>query len=71
MVETKEWLLTAEDRCDACPSQAYVHIKGISGDLMFCSHHYNKMSGEKLSAFAFETIDERERLIENRLQGDD
>jgi hypothetical protein len=70
VVETKEWVLTAEDRCDSCGAQAYVQIKGISGELMFCAHHYNKASGDKLNSFAFETIDERERLIENRLRGE-
>lgn len=38
---------------------------------MFCAHHYNESDGEKLQAFAFEVIDERERLIENRLVGSD
>ncbi len=71
MVETKEWVLTTLDRCDSCDAQAYVLVKGISGELMFCAHHYNKVSGDKLDSFAFETIDERDRLIENRLQGDD
>lgn len=70
MVETKDWLLTGLDRCDACGAQAYVYVKGISGDLLFCAHHYSKAEGEKLKAFAFETIDERERLIENRTKGD-
>lgn len=72
MVETKEWVLTASDRCDGsgCAAQAYVLVKGVSGELMFCSHHYNEVSGEKMSAFAFEVIDERERLVENRLKGD-
>lgn len=71
MVETKEWVLTAADRCDSCGAQAYVQVRGISGELMFCSHHYNKASGDKLESFAFEVIDERERLVENRLKGDD
>lgn len=71
MVETKEWVLTTLDRCDSCGAQAYVQVRGISGELVFCAHHYNKASGDKLDAFAFETIDERDRLIENRLQGDD
>lgn len=71
MVETKEWVLTALDRCDGkdCAAQAYVLVKGVSGELYFCGHHYNKTNGDKLQAFAFEIIDERERLIENRLQG--
>jgi hypothetical protein len=70
MVETKEWVLTAQDRCDSCGSQAYVRVTGVTGSLDFCGHHYTK-NETKLAAFAFETVDERERLIENRLQGDD
>jgi hypothetical protein len=73
MVETKEWVLQASDRCDgpSCLAQAYVKAIGVSGELFFCGHHYNKFSGPKLEAFAYEVIDERERLIENRLQGED
>jgi hypothetical protein len=37
---------------------------------MFCGHHYDTSNSDKLKAFAFEVVDERERLIENRLQGD-
>lgn len=37
---------------------------------MFCGHHFNKADGEQLQAFSFEIIDERERLIENKSQGD-
>jgi hypothetical protein len=71
LVETKEYVLTANDRCDAgsCGAQAYVLIRGISGELTFCAHHYNKLDGDKLQAFSFETIDERDRLIENRSIG--
>lgn len=73
MVDTKQWTLTATDRCDGyqCGAQAYVLVRGISGELMFCAHHYNKTNKEKLENFAFEIVDERERLIENRLQGED
>jgi hypothetical protein len=71
-VKTKEWTLRIADRCDAkdCGAQAYVNVKGISGELLFCSHHFNKFDGDKLQAFAFEIIDERERLIENRTKED-
>lgn len=64
MVVTEEWTLTASDRCDGkdCGAQAYVLVKGITGELMLCAHHYNKANGEKLQAFAFEIIDERKRL---------
>lgn len=71
MVDTKEWVLSVADRCDSCGAQAYVQVRGISGELMFCGHHYDKAKGDKLNNFAFETIDEREKLIENRLIGSD
>lgn len=69
------WTLTAIDRCDAdCSSQAYVKVVGINGELLFCAHHYNKVVNNavgysKLEKFAYQVIDERERLIENRLVG--
>lgn len=71
--EVKEFTLTAFDRCDAggCDAQAYVNVRGVNGELFFCSHHYQKADQEKLQEFAFEIIDERERLIENRLKGDE
>lgn len=75
MLETAEWTLTANDRCDAdCSAQAYIKVVGVGGELLFCSHHYNKITNnesanEKLTQFAYQIIDERERLIENRLVG--
>jgi hypothetical protein len=71
-----EWTLTNNDRCDAdCSAQAFVKAVGVHGELLFCSHHYNKIVDnaagyEKLSKFAYQIIDERERLIENRLVGE-
>ena len=71
-----EWTLTNNDRCDAeCSAQAFVKAVGVHGELLFCSHHYNKVVDsadgyEKLSQFAYQIIDERERLIENRLVGE-
>ena len=72
-----EWHLSALDRCDApaCSAQAYVMVKGISGELLFCSHHYDAIMStangyEKMMSFMLEVIDERERLIENRLVGE-
>jgi hypothetical protein len=76
-VEKKQWMLNANDRCDSgCNAQAYVYVKGIDGDLLFCAHHYEKImsspSGyEKMMSFAIEIVDEREKLVENRLKGDD
>lgn len=71
-----EWTLNNNDRCDAeCSAQAFVKAVGVHGELLFCSHHYNKIVDspegyEKLSQFAYQIIDERERLIENRLIGE-
>jgi hypothetical protein len=72
----QEWTLNATDRCDGpgCSAQAYVRVTGVTGELYFCSHHYNKITNnesanEKMKAFAYDIIDERERLIENRLVG--
>ncbi len=69
--------LTAMDRCDSgnCGAQAYVVAIGVPGELMFCSHHYNKIMNselgkERLENFAYQIIDERDRLIENRLVGE-
>ena len=64
----KVYQLNAIDRCDQCSAQAYVLVKGVAGSLMFCGHHYNK-NEKALSNFAYEVIDERERLIDNKLIG--
>ena len=63
--ETQTDTLNATDRCDACKSQAYVWVNGISGDLLFCGHHFSK-SEEKIRAYAFEIIDERHKLSVKR-----
>ena len=71
-----EWTLTALDRCDAnCSAQAMVKAVGVHSELLFCSHHYNNIVNnavgyDKLSKFAYQIIDERERLVENRLIGE-
>lgn len=62
-----EYLLTVLDRCDGCGQQAYVWVKGVNGELMFCRHHYegiqnNSKAKEKLDAFAFEVIDETNKI---------
>jgi len=66
--EEVKYELTALDRCDRCTAQAWVKASGVNGELLFCSHHYNKHKNE-LSKWAFEVIDETERLQENRLTG--
>ena len=70
----KEWTLTALDRCDRCSAQAYVQIKGGTGDLLFCGHHYDKIMNNpdaytKMMSFMLEVVDERERLDENKAKG--
>lgn len=67
-MEENKFVLTAMDRCDYCGAQAYVNVTGVSGDLMFCAHHFTKWES-KIREFAFEIIDEREKLNENRLIG--
>lgn len=59
--EEKVRQLTAMDRCDSCSAQAYVWVNGVTGDLLFCGHHFNKWEG-KIKEFAFEIIDERDFL---------
>ena len=43
--KTKEkvWTLGPTDRCDSCSAEALVKITGVSGELYFCGHHYNKI----------------------------
>ena len=57
MVQEKSDTLNANDRCDACGSQAFVWVNGVNGDLLFCRHHFLK-NEDKLRDWAFEIIDE-------------
>ena len=59
--ETKEKVLKIADRCDRCGAQAFVLVKGVSGELMFCGHHFTKFEKE-LKNFAYEIIDERSSI---------
>jgi hypothetical protein len=65
IVEEKEYVLNATDRCDQCYAEALVLVKGVTGELMFCGHHYAK-NESAISKFAYEVIDERDKLIENK-----
>ena len=72
--QPKEYMLKATDRCDRCSAQAYVLVKGSTGDLLFCGHHYDKImnnpeSYKKMMSFMLEVVDEREKLIENKAIG--
>lgn len=59
--EVKEKVLKTVDRCDSCGAQAFVLVKGVSGELMFCGHHFNKNEAG-LIKFAYEIIDERDSI---------
>ena len=70
-VVSKKYILGANDRCDKCQAQALVRVKGLSGELTFCSHHYEKImnsseSHNKMMAFLVEILDEREKLIKDK-----
>jgi hypothetical protein len=67
-VVAKEWVLKATDRCDSCAAEALVKVTGLTGDLMFCGHHYNKIMDnpegyKKMMSFMLTIIDEREKLV--------
>jgi hypothetical protein len=69
------WQLGPSDRCDRCNAEALVKVSGISGELLFCGHHYNKIMSipdgyNSLMAFMISVVDEREKLVENRAKGD-
>jgi hypothetical protein len=45
----------------------------VTGELLFCNHHYenivnNAVGYDKMIKFAFNIIDERDKLTENRLK---
>ena len=57
--------LTSADRCDRCPSQAYVRVELSSGlELTFCGHHYAKHE-PALASVVLRARDERARLLES------
>jgi hypothetical protein len=66
--EESKYILGPIDRCDQCSAEALVLVKGVTGELMFCGHHYNQ-NESALANFAYETIDERDKLIQNKLIG--
>lgn len=64
MEKTKEQSLTLQDRCDRCNAQAFVLVKGVSGELLFCGHHFTKHE-DALYNWAYDIVDERE-FINNK-----
>ena len=57
----QERILNLQDRCDRCNAQAFVLVKFVSGELMFCGHHFIE-NESKLKENSFEIIDEREYI---------
>lgn len=74
VIEKKERELSSNDRCDTgqCGAAALVRVSGVTGDLMFCGHHYAKVEGsDSMNKFAFEVLDERWVMQgENRLKSE-
>jgi hypothetical protein len=73
---SKEWILKATDRCDSCSAEALVQVSGIEGVLLFCGHHYNSIMNnpdgyKKMMSFMISVIDERDKLIQNKLKDED
>ena len=58
VIEKVERQIRVVDRCDRCGAQAFVLVKGVSGELFFCGHHYTK-NEDALIKFAYDIIDER------------
>jgi len=53
--------LKVSDRCDRCGAQAFVLVQGVTGELMFCGHHYTE-NEKALTNFAFNVFDHRDRI---------
>ncbi len=61
MTEERSDVLKNTDRCDRCQGQAFVWVNGVSGDLLFCRHHFLKYE-EAIRAYAFEVVDETYKI---------
>ena len=73
--ELNSWILSPLDRCDLCSAEALVQVTGINGILLFCGHHYNKImddpkSYKRMMSFMISVIDERNKLIQDKLKGE-
>jgi len=56
-------VLTQDDRCDRCGSQAYVYVRLSSGgELFFCGHHARQY-GAELRKIADLVSDQTGRLV--------
>jgi hypothetical protein len=60
---TVEYFLNKQDRCDTggCPAQAWVLVKFLTGELLFCSHHFDTFEAALIKD-SYEVVDERHRI---------
>ncbi len=60
---TVGYLFNKQDRCDTggCPAQAWVLVKFLTGELLFCSHHFDTFEAA-LIKHAYEVVDERHQI---------
>jgi hypothetical protein len=56
--------LKKSDRCDVCGAQAFVRVWFVTGQLLFCGHHYAK--GERQMATCAIGVDDFRHLINER-----
>lgn len=55
--------LSKSDRCDAaCPAQALVLVKFLTGELFFCGHHFDRYEAAIIKD-SYEVVDERNQLV--------
>ena len=68
MPETKvkkqeDKVLKIADRCDRCGAKAFVLATGVSGELMFCGHHYHKYE-YAITQWAYKIVNELDTINE-------
>jgi hypothetical protein len=58
-----KYYLSKSDRCDTggCPAEAWVLVKFLTGELLFCSHHFDRFEASLIKD-AYEVVDERHRI---------
>ena len=66
MPETKvkkqeDKVLKIADRCDRCGAQAFILATGVSGELMFCGHHYHKYE-YAITQWAYKIVNELDTI---------
>ena len=72
----KSNILNASHRCDRCDAAAYVLVNlkesealKNGGSLLFCGHHFNKFEASLLPLYDGDPVDERHKLVQNKLVG--